>query len=151
MNNRTIFIFGVVLTIGLLFVSLGEFKLGTKNQSVLNGDDVLLDLAKVLQDSVALNKADRDPFKPYLYQKRKKRIVRKRVIKKVTAPKKEITLPPLTIDAILWGASPVAILKIGGKTEFAKKGQSVGALLIKDISQNSVTIVKEGKTFVKQK
>jgi len=64
---------------------------------------------------------------------------------------KVIAPPPVTIDAILWGASPVAILKISNKTEFAKPGQKFDNLLVKEITQISVTIVKEGKSFVIQK
>ncbi len=107
---------------------------------------------KLIGEVTSLDSTLRDPFKPYLHQKKKKRVIRrvKRVVKKAP-PKKIITPPAVKIDAILWGSSPVAIIKMGAKTEFAKPGQKYGDIVVEKITQESITVLKEGKSFVIKK
>lgn len=84
----------------------------------------------------------RDPFQSYLYaQKPAPPVVR------VSAPIKVIEPPTVVVNGILWGDAPMAILKLGDKTEMVKVGSVAWDLTVLRIDRNQVVVSKQGRKF----
>lgn len=87
----------------------------------------------------------RDPFRSALYAEKPAPVAKPSVARKpVAAP---IAPPDVTVDGILMGDAPVAILKKGGVTELVKAGQSVWDLTVVKITEGQVVLRKQGKLF----
>lgn len=56
-------------------------------------------------------------------------------------------IPEVTLDAILPGDNPVAILKYHGESSVASVGQTIWGVTVVGISQSEVTLRFDGKTF----
>jgi hypothetical protein len=96
-----------------------------------------------------LDTSFRDPFLTYLYTQKP---IPKPVIKAVAkpAPRALVVIEPLRakLSGILWGDSPVAILKQDGRTELAKEGAEVFGLMVKRIERHQVTVLRQGRQFI---
>ena len=107
------------------------------------------DLQKWIHPQPLPSQSLRDPFRPASISTPK---TRKSFVAKNTAEEsKPFEQPKIGIDAILPGDNPVAILRHHGETAIVRVGQSVWNVTVQSVSQNSVTLLKDGKSFVIQK
>ena len=101
-------------------------------------------LALLAQATIALDTSFRDPFQPYLYAQKPAPAAPKtpsRPVLQVIEP------PKAVLSGILWGDSPVAILKLGVETELVKVGAEVWDLKVKRVERHQVIVVKQGREF----
>jgi type II secretory pathway component PulC len=109
-----------------------------------------IDFSLLNRKAIVFDSTVRNPFKPFLYAKRpavKKRASNRSVSRRSVQTKKQVSPPDFILSGILGGASPVAILKKGGKTELAKKGAAVWGFTVVSVGKNSVVVSKDGSRF----
>jgi hypothetical protein len=95
-----------------------------------------------------LDSTFRDPFQSYLYAKKPTPLSE---TKTASSPKPALIViepPKATLGGILWGDSPVAILKQDGQTELVKTGAEAFGLKVQKIDRHQVTVIKQGRKFV---
>ncbi len=97
-----------------------------------------------------LDTSFRDPFQSYLYaQKPVAPKAKSSLIPKPTNLPAVIVEPPkATLNGILWGDPPMAILKFGDKTEVVKAGVTIGDFQVLRIERNQVVVKKQGREFI---
>lgn len=105
------------------------------------------DLAKHFR--APLDTTWRDPFQPYLYAQKPAPPAPKTGAP-VPARKTLLVIEPPTasLNGILWGDPPVAILMEGAATELVKEGTEVFGLKVIRIDRHQVTVTKQGRKFV---
>lgn len=88
----------------------------------------------------------RDPFRPVgLPALAPKKVAVPAKAEAVAAP--PALRPDITVDAILPGDNPVAILRHNGETAVVRMGQAVWGATVQAIGANTVTILSGGGTF----
>lgn len=95
-----------------------------------------------------LDTAFRDPFQPYLYAQKPAPVPAALPAQPAARPALKVIEPPAAVlSGILWGDSPVAILKQDGQTELVKEGADAFGLKVLKIERHQVTVVKQGRRF----
>ena len=69
---------------------------------------------------------------------------------KTVAPP-DTSMPPIRVDAILMGPNPVAILRLGGKTQLAKQGEKAWDAEVITIGASEVSVRYKGYVHVLRK
>jgi hypothetical protein len=103
-------------------------------------------LAALTRPHPALDTTFRDPFLSYLYvQKPAPPAPKGPVVTK--APLKVVEPPKATVNGILWGDPPVAILQQDGVTELVKAGAEIWGLKVLKIDRHEVVVQKDGRKY----
>jgi hypothetical protein len=84
----------------------------------------------------------RNPFQSYLYAMKPGP-----PHKPARKPIKTLEPPRATVNGILWGDPPVAILAQDGKTELVKAGAEIWDLKVLSIDRHAVEVSKDGRKF----
>jgi hypothetical protein len=145
---RKTFVFLLVSAIGVWGYVVMQIILSllgrVEEPSRTAGNDPLPGAAMLLRVLPPLDTSFRDPFQSFLYSEKPVPKVVKPVVK---ALPKAIEPPRATLNGILWGDAPVAILKQDGQTEVVKEGAEIWDLKVIKIERNQVTVRKQGKQF----
>lgn len=106
-------------------------------------------LLKNLDAQIKMDRGARDPFAlPQSYAPKTPAPIKS--VKKdfvTEEPVRRAPPPSITLDAILPGSNPVAILKFRGESAVVSIGQEIWGVTVKKIDASSVTLVYENGEF----
>src|SRR4051794_5721270 len=106
------------VVVQILILWIGKIDLASQNEI-----DPIPAAAMLARAHPALDTTFRDPFQSYLYAQRPAPVTP--VGKAVKAAPVVIEPPKAILTGILWSDAPVAILKLGDKTELDKQGAEI--------------------------
>lgn len=141
-----------MLVWGVFLYRMADNVNGKKDSSSEVSEVRTLDFKSLLKNLNAQTKMDRgsrDPFAlPQSYAPKVQASV-KNVKKDVVTeePARKAPPPSITLDAILPGSNPVAILKFRGESAVVSIGQEIWGVTVKKIDATSVTLVYENGEF----